>query len=404
VADGPSWDFVAPRELGRVEGISSDGHTINILLSSGAVVSFTGDDLSHYVVGDSVVMGSIDNRSALLKTDAPFELGHWIGVVKHVEAEEVICEIGGRFFLVSREGIECAVGYTVLGDNTNRLLRVITRRPLKYIDLPGDEEMDVGHFRSQDSGLSFEDFGGYSDVVKRAKELIEVPLLMGDTLEHIGAKAIRGVIFSGPPGTGKTLLAKIIASRSKSRYYEISGPEIMSKWYGDAEATLREIFNDAREHAPALIVIDEIDSVAAQRVDSSHEASKRVAQLLTLLDGLRQSSTVVVGTTNRIDDLDRALRRPGRFDWEVELRLPNAADRFEILVASSKHLSTRGLLKHSSIADATTGWTPAELAAIWSEAAILAATDGRDSISQEDYFGGYCRVRYNRQARTGRNG
>lgn len=219
-------------------------------------------------------------------------------------------------------------------------------------------------------------------------------------MDKIGARPIRGVIFSGPPGTGKTLLAKIIASTSGSTYYEISGPEIMSKWYGDAEATLREIFKDAQANAPAVLVIDEIDSIASQRSDDSHEASKRVvAQMLTLMDGLRESHAVVVATTNRVTDLDKALRRPGRFDWEVDFGMPTTQDREAILATSSKRLTTDGALDHERIASMTDGWTAAELTAIWSEAALLAATDGRDSIAQEDYLGGYSRVLRNRHSR-----
>lgn len=396
-------DPVSPREFGRVLAIGDDGHTIRVMTSSGNPLTLTGDDLDTYEVGASVILGQIDGQNFILPSDLEFQPPHWIGVIKHVDGEDVVVEVGGRFILMARQGIECEVGYTVIGDEGDQITRVLARRPLKYFELPGDQELDVQHFRSKPSDLTFEDFGGYLDVVKRAKELIEVPLRKAPELERIGARSIRGVIFSGEPGTDKTLLAKIIASTSGSTYYEISGPEIMSKWYGDAEATLREIFADAQQHSPSIIVVDEIDSIASQRSDDSHEASKRVvAQLLTLMDGLKASRSVVVATTNRVNDLDKALRRPGRFDWEVEFGLPTLTDREAILRASARRLQVRGRLDHAAIAIQADGWTPAELAAIWSEAALLAAVDDREAIAQEDYYGGMRRVQRTRVERMGR--
>lgn len=169
MADEPDFDPVAQRDIGRIEAVSADHHTVRVLTSSGAVLTFTGEDLQRYAPGDSVVIGSMDNQGFLMPTDINFEPSEWIGVVKHVDGDEVVCEIGGRFVMLERGGLDCEVGCTVLGDSSNRLLRVITRRPLKYIDLPGDQELDVSHFRARPSGLSFDDFGGYADVVRRAK-------------------------------------------------------------------------------------------------------------------------------------------------------------------------------------------------------------------------------------------
>ena len=391
-------DCVAARELCRIVAAAEDGHAVTVLTQAGSTLTFTGDDLGAYSPGDSAVLGSYEARSFLLATDLPFEPAEWVGVVKHVAGEETICEVGGRFAIINRGGIECEIGNTVIGDATNTLLRVVTHKPLKYIEFPSDEDLDVSRFRGKPADLSFEDFGGYPTVVARARELIETPINKGHLLNSIGARSIRGVIFSGPPGTGKTLLAKIIAASTDSHYYEISGPEIMSKWFGDAEAMLREIFMDAQRNAPSIIVIDEIDSIAGQRRDDSHEASKRVvAQMLTLMDGLRGSNATVIATTNRVHDLDQALRRPGRFDWEVEFTSPTLTDRVEILRTSSRRLSLHEPLNHWSMAGRTEGWSAAELTLIWSEAALLAAQDNRGSIAEEDYFGGYWRVESNRK-------
>ncbi len=178
------------------------------------------------------------------------------------------------------------------------------------------------------------------------------------------------------------MLARIIAAQSGAVFYEVSGPEIFSKWYGQSEELLRKLFKDAARQERAIIFFDEIDSVAGQRDDDAHEASKRVvAQLLTLMDGFQpDDNVVVVATTNRPDDIDVALRRPGRFDWEIDFPLPNLDDRVAILEAAALRLKTVDPLPHEAAALQTVGWSGAELAAIWSEAALLAVTDRRAAI------------------------
>ena len=190
------------------------------------------------------------------------------------------------------------------------------------------------------------------------------------------------------------MLARIIASRSSAAFYEISGPAIFSKWYGQSEELLRKLFKTASEQERAIIFFDEIDSVAAQRGDGSHEASKRVvAQLLTLMDGFTpDNNVVVIAATNRPQDLDIALRRPGRFDWEIEFPYPDEDDRLDILLKTARRLSTSDPLPHAEIAAMSAGWSAAELAHIWKEAALLAVQDRRDKIFEEDYVGGFERV------------
>ena len=189
------------------------------------------------------------------------------------------------------------------------------------------------------------------------------------------------------------MLAQIIAHQSGAEFYKISGPEIFSKWVGQSEELLRKLFDKAAHSDKAIIFFDEIDSVAAQRDDASHESSKRVvAQLLTLMDGFSsQANVVVIAATNRPQDLDLALLRPGRFDWEIHFPYPDQSDREDILMKTARRLQTKDPLPHGYIAARTEGWSAAELAAILSEAALLAVDDGRREIYEEDYIGGYQR-------------
>jgi transitional endoplasmic reticulum ATPase len=190
------------------------------------------------------------------------------------------------------------------------------------------------------------------------------------------------------------MLARIIANAAHAKFYEISGPEIFSKWYGESEKILRAIFEHAAKQPRSIIFFDEIDSIAVQRSGDVHEASKRVVgQLLTLMDGFdANQNVVVIAATNRPQDIDLALRRPGRFDWEIAFRMPNQKDRAEILRVSAGHIATLGQLPHDLVAANTDSWNGADLSAIWSEAALLAVTDGRRAIMAEDYLGGYARV------------
>jgi transitional endoplasmic reticulum ATPase len=190
------------------------------------------------------------------------------------------------------------------------------------------------------------------------------------------------------------MLARIIANNTDAQFYDVSGPEVFSKWYGESEEILRKLFEDAAKQERAIVFFDEIDSVAGQWADESHEASRRVvAQLLTLMDGFTSDDDVlVIAATNRPQDIDAALRRPGRFDREIHFPLPNRDDRESILRSSARRLTTIDRLPHALIAQNTKSWSAADLAAIWSEAALLAASDERSAVMAEDYVGGFERV------------
>jgi transitional endoplasmic reticulum ATPase len=222
--------------------------------------------------------------------------------------------------------------------------------------------------------ISYEDIGGLNDEIRKVREMIELPLRYPELFERLGVEAPKGVLLHGPPGTGKTLLAKAVASETNSNFASISGPEIMSKFYGESEGRLREIFDQAQENAPSIIFIDEIDSIAPKREEVTGEVEKRVvSQLLALMDGLQsRGKVVVIGATNRPNALDPALRRPGRFDREIEIGVPNKDGRLQVL-----QIHTRGMpladdvdLKH--LANITHGFVGADLEALTKEAALQA--------------------------------
>jgi len=222
--------------------------------------------------------------------------------------------------------------------------------------------------------VTYEDIGGLNDEIRKVREMIELPLRYPELFERLGVEAPKGVLLHGPPGTGKTLLAKAVASETNANFSSISGPEIMSKFYGESEGRLREIFDQAQENAPSIIFIDELDSIAPKREEVTGEVEKRVvSQLLALMDGLQsRGKVVVIGATNRPNALDSALRRPGRFDREIEIGVPNKDGRLQVL-----QIHTRGMpladdvdLKH--LASVTHGFVGADLEALTKEAALHA--------------------------------
>src|SRR5215467_11933716 len=188
--------------------------------------------------------------------------------------------------------------------------------------------------------ITYEDIGGIRNEVARVREMIELPLRHPELFKRLGVEAPKGVLVHGPPGTGKTLLAKAVANETNASFYTIGGPEIMSKYYGESEEKLRNIFEQAEKNAPSIIFIDEIDSIAPKREEVSGEVERRiVAQLLSLMDGMSsRGKVVVIGATNRINAIDPALRRPGRFDREIEIGVPDRNGRLEIL-----QIHTRGM-------------------------------------------------------------
>ncbi len=220
--------------------------------------------------------------------------------------------------------------------------------------------------------VTYEDIGGLGDEVRKVREMIELPLRHPELFERLGVEAPKGVLLHGPPGTGKTLLAKAVAGETNANFVSIGGPEVMSKFYGESEERLREIFKQAEENAPSIIFIDEIDSLAPKRDEVTGETERRVvAQLLALMDGLEgRGKVVVIGATNRPNALDPAIRRPGRFDREIEINIPNRNGRLEILQIHTRGMPLAGDVDLEKLADLTHGYAGADLSALCKEAAM----------------------------------
>jgi len=222
--------------------------------------------------------------------------------------------------------------------------------------------------------ITYEDIGGLEEEIQKIREMIELPIRHPELFKRIGIDPPKGVLLHGPPGTGKTLLARAVAYETEAHFITISGPEIMSKFYGQSEENLRKVFEEAKENSPSIIFIDELDSIAPKRGEVTGEVERRVvAQLLSLLDGLeKRGETIVIGATNRVNDIDPALRRPGRFDREIEIGVPDTNGRHDILL-----IHTRGMPLHNDVdlrllAEKTHGFVGADVEALAKEAAMLA--------------------------------
>lgn len=239
--------------------------------------------------------------------------------------------------------------------------------------------------------VSYEDIGGLKEEVKKVREMIEIPLKRPEIFKRLGISPPKGVLMHGPPGTGKTLLAKAVASESDAHFILINGPEIMSKYVGGSEENLREFFEEAEENAPSIIFIDELDAIAPKREETQGEVERRtVAQLLTLMDGLRsRGQVVVIGATNRPDSLDQAIRRPGRFDREIEIGVPDRDERKEVLEIHTRGMPLDGDIDLDDISDTTHGFVGADLESLCKEAAmrvvrrILPDLKGDEEIPEE---------------------
>ena len=220
--------------------------------------------------------------------------------------------------------------------------------------------------------VTYEDIGGLKEEVKKVREMIEIPLKRPELFERLGISPPKGVLMHGPPGTGKTLLAKAVANESDAHFIAINGPEIMSKYVGGSEERLREFFEEAEENAPSIIFIDELDAIAPKREEVSGEVERRiVAQLLTLMDGLKaRGQVVVIGATNRPDALDGALRRPGRFDREIEIGVPDKEGRKEVLEIHTRGMPLDENVDLDELSEITHGFVGADLESLCKESAM----------------------------------
>ncbi len=255
--------------------------------------------------------------------------------------------------------------FQVVGVSPAADAALITQRTVFVISEKGEALRGVPQ-------VTYEDIGGLRGEIQKVREMIELPLRHPEIFEKLGVEAPKGILLYGPPGTGKTLLAKAVATESNAHFIPISGPEIMSKFYGESEARLREIFKEAKEKAPTIIFIDEIDSIAPKREEVTGEVERRVvSQLLSLMDGLEaRGKVIVIAATNRPNAIDPALRRPGRFDREIEIKVPDRKGRFEILQIHSRHMPLTADVDLERLAAVTHGFVGADAEYLCKEAAM----------------------------------
>ena len=271
-------------------------------------------------------------------------------------------------------------GTVVIGSDTAIALADASSDEIAVEGGPTDDESAAA------PAVAYEDIGGLDDELDMVREMIELPMRHPELFGTLGIEPPKGVLLHGPPGTGKTLIAKAVANEIDAHFQTISGPEIMSKYYGESEEQLREVFEDAEEHSPAIVFIDELDAIAPKREEAGGDVERRVvAQLLSLMDGLEDRGRItVIGATNRVDAVDPALRRPGRFDREIEIGVPDTAGREEIL-----QIHTRGMPLDEDVdldryADHTHGFVGADLESLAKEAAMGALRRVRPELDLDE--------------------
>lgn len=373
--------------LARVVRVADNSEVVYAMFPNGNIVRLVASGPTLIEPDDVVLVG--DSRWLVVES-ALWSEPRGVGIVRKSLDDRLLIEAPGGLLMTDHVGdVQVSVGNTVLYSTKEGAVEVIDEQPMRARDHGDDDIDDVSRFEFTDTegSLTYDDFGGSSAIVERARHIIETQFNHKEQLDLIKARPVRGVLFAGDPGTGKTYLGRVIASQSDAAFFLVSGPAIVSKYVGDTEQLLRRIFEEAQSRERAIVFFDEIDSIASERNEGSHEASDRlVAQLLTEMDGFSQAkgNVIVLAATNRPDRIDPALRRPGRFDWEIKFGLPNAEDRLAILEVDARRLTTIGPLPLEDVAQESNGWSGAELASIWTEAALLAARGGRPAIDGED--------------------
>src|SRR5689334_11652181 len=341
----------------------------------------------------------------LVRNNAGVAIGDTVVVrkIKAVPAEKVIVApleaippIDERYLADALESVPLTKGDNVMVPYFGGRLtfQVIGVSPLQAASAESVlvTQKTIFHITDKDQALgkgvpqvAYEDIGGLKEEMQKVREMIELPLRHPEIFEKLGIEAPKGVLLHGPPGTGKTLLAKAVANESNAHFISISGPEIMSKFYGESEARLREIFKEAKEKAPSIMFVDEIDSIAPKREEVSGDVEKRVvSQLLTLMDGISsRGKLVVIGATNRPNALDPALRRPGRFDREIEIGIPDEQGRSEILQIHTRGMPLMDNVDLEEFARVTHGFVGADLESLSKEAAMRSLRRELPKINME---------------------
>ncbi|WP_148687440.1 CDC48 family AAA ATPase [Candidatus Nitrosocosmicus hydrocola] len=322
-------------------------------------------------INDLVEIKVVESKTAIDITFAPTEPLRIMG------AEEYLAEYLNGTLMTKGDTIPISV----MGRRID--LVVISTHPSGPVIISDTTQIVVSEETSKalqisqegsSASITYEDIGGLGDAVARVREMIELPLRHPELFKRLGVEAPKGVLLHGPPGTGKTLLAKAVANETNSNFFTIGGPEIMSKYHGESEERLRNVFQEAEKNAPSIIFIDEIDSIAPKREEVTGEVERRiVAQLLSLMDGMTsRGKVVVIAATNRINAIDPALRRPGRFDREIEIGVPNRDGRLEVLQIHTRGMPLDKDVDLQKLADISHGFVGADLQALAKEAAMRA--------------------------------
>ena len=321
---------------------------------------------SGVAINEYVVVKPAKVKNALSITLSPVDMrlnvdDDFTNFVKNRLTERTLVE--GDTTLVMMLGH--AIPFTVSKTRPHGIVKVTAETRLIILNEPAPEAKGLPR-------TTYEDIGGLHEEIQRVREMVELPLRHPELFQRLGIDPPKGVLLHGPPGCGKTLLARAVANESEANFYSINGPEIMSKFYGESEARLREIFQQAQQNSPSIIFIDELDAIAPKREEVTGEVERRVvAQLLALMDGLSgRGNVIVIGATNRPSALDPALRRPGRFDREIEIGVPDKKGRYEVLQIHTRGMPLAENVDLKKLSDMSHGYTGADLAALGRETAM----------------------------------
>ncbi len=344
----PAYQEDANQDIIRVDGLirKNAGAAMN------EYVSIKKADVKE---AQSVVLAPVDMR---LNVDADF-----VNFVKSRLLETPLVS-GDSVFVVI---LGSAIPFIVIRARPHGIIKITPQTSLQVLSEPSVEKKGIPR-------VAYEDVGGLHEEIRRTREMVELPLRHPELFQRLGIEPPKGVLLHGPPGCGKTLLVKAVANESDANFFAINGPEIMSKFYGESEKRLRDIFEKAQQSSPSIIFIDELDAIAPKREEVTGEVERRVvAQLLALMDGLEaRGNIIVIGATNRVNAIDPALRRPGRFDREIEIGVPGQQGRLEILQIHTRGMPLATNIDLKTLSLRTHGYTGADIAALTREAAMKA--------------------------------
>ncbi|MHA1440784.1 MAG: CDC48 family AAA ATPase [Candidatus Heimdallarchaeota archaeon] len=397
------------RDVGK--GLARVGHAImkKMDLSAGDIIEIVGKTRTAAKVWPGYPE---DERKGIIRIDSTIRLNTGVRLDELVSIRKIKPQTGTKIVVAPTQAIR--------GELDGKfLLQILTGRPVSLGDqiriqiLGGNQivfkvariapkqnktvvvsantviDLRMQPITSEDeriTTISYEDIGGLEDVIQKLREMIELPLRYPEIFDKLGVEAPKGLLLYGPPGTGKTMLAKAVAGETDAHFIPLSGPEIMSKFYGESEANIRGVFKEAEDNAPSIIFIDEIDAIAPKRSEVTGEVERRVvAQLLSLMDGLEsRGQVVVIAATNRPDSIDPALRRGGRFDREIEIGVPDRQGRLDILQIHSRGMPLAEDVDLDRIARITHGFVGADVATLVKEAAMSALRNILPKINWEE--------------------